>query len=218
MKILHISKYYHPFRGGIEKFIKDLSEGSVQEGHEVMVLSSSESRVHREENINGVQVVRLPRLGVLYSQPLTLSLFWKMKAYLDWADVVHIHTPNPLAEFAYLLQNNKKPTILTYHCDVVRQRKLMKIYGPVAQKVLSSVDKVIVSTPNHLRFSPALQGHEDHCEVIPFGVADRFPKKTMDLSGHAQRIRKKYGDYFLFIGRLVPYKGVDVLLLSLIHI
>ncbi|MCJ8275852.1 MAG: glycosyltransferase [Bdellovibrionales bacterium] len=215
MKILHISKYYHPFRGGIEKMIMELAEGTAQKGHEVTVLCSNYSWDYKEEMMNGVRVVRLPRFSVLASQPLTFSFLWKAKKWMNWADIVQVHTPNPLAELSYLWQDNKKTMIATYHCDVVRQKNLIKLYRPVARKVLERADRVVVSTPNHLVFSEALKGLDFKSEVIPFGVRAKHAEKTLEITNHMKRIKEELGDFFLFVGRLVPYKGVDVLLKSM---
>ena len=217
LKILHISKYYEPFKGGIEKVILELASGSVAAGHEVAVLSSNVDWHYREENLDGVKVIRLPRMAVAFSQPLTFSFMWKAKKWLEWADVVQVHTPNPLAELSFLLQDINKPLVVTYHCDVVRQQKLHKIYSPVADKVLQRADKITVSTPNHLEFSAPLQNYKDKCEVIPFGVRAKHAQRTMEINAHMKRIKEEMGEFFLFVGRLVPYKGVDVLLHAMRH-
>ncbi|MBY0385512.1 glycosyltransferase, partial [bacterium] len=61
MRILHLSKYYHPYRGGIEKVIKELAEAALLEGHDVTVICSSESNQKKVETVNGVRVIRLPQ-------------------------------------------------------------------------------------------------------------------------------------------------------------
>lgn len=198
--------------------IMELAEGTVKAGHEVTVLCSNESWEYKEEMMNGVRVIRLPRYSIAFSQPITMSFFWKAKKWMNWADIVQVHTPNPLAELGFLLQDNNKKIIVNYHCDVVRQKNLVKFYGPVAQKVLKRADKIVVSTPNHLKFSKALHGFENKTEVIPFGVRAKHAKKTLEINNHMKSIKDKLGDYFLFVGRLVPYKGVDVLLRAMTSI
>ena len=63
-----------------------------------------------------------------------------------------------------------------------------------------------------LEYSEVLQPHLSKCEVVPFGIEAKFANRTMGVNNHLKKIKDEHGEYFLFIGRLVPYKGVDVLL------
>ncbi len=212
MKILHIAKYYEPIKGGIEKVTNELAVASVEAGHEVVVLSCNQDRRHLEENVEGVKVIRLPQLTEAFSQPLSFGMLWQAKKWLQWADVVHLHIPNPLAEIAFLLQDQNKPLIVTYHCDVVDRSVLRKAYEPLQEKILKRADKIVVSTPNHLEYCTALQDFQDKCEVIPFGVRAKHAEPNPEMNSHLKKIKDELGDYFLFVGCLHPYKGVDVLL------
>src|SRR6266851_8957415 len=68
MRIVHVAPYYHPSVGGGETHLKVISEGLVQRGHQVTVLTrrhtSLSQRIDRtlreSEIINGVHVRRLP--------------------------------------------------------------------------------------------------------------------------------------------------------------
>lgn len=212
MRILHLSKYYHPFRGGIEKVIKELSEASIALGHEVTVICSSQDYSRHEETINGVHVIRWPRLFSLFSQPVTPTVFTELKNFVDNYDVIQLHTPNPLMEFALLKLELKKPLIVTYHCEVLRKTPLNGFYEKVAQDVLKRAETVVVATQEHVKYSKFLNAVSEKCVTIPFGIQERWSRRSLEMNDRLKDIKSKYPRYFLFIGRMVTYKGVNILL------
>ncbi len=212
LKILHIGKYYHPFSGGMESVVKDLCEGLHLKGHDVTVLCSSTSLKGSEETINGVKVVRLPRVGVLFGQNLNPTILKKVHELAKEADLVHVHCPNPLAEMVSLTLPGDIPVVATYHSDVVRQKFLLKLYRRFFKGFLNRTQKIFVPTKNHIKFSQFLPDYQEKCEIIPFGIKEApFTSNENNLTC-ARKYRKKFGAYALFVGRLVEYKGVEVLL------
>ncbi len=212
MRILHLSKYYHPYRGGIEKVIKELSMKAVSLGHEVTVVCSNEWNYRSEEMVEGVRVIRLPKLFSLFSQPITPSVFWEVQRLFRAADVVHLHTPNPLFELACLRFEIPCPFVVTYHCEVMKARLLNAVYRPISRAILKRADRILVATPFHIEFSRALKDYESKCEVIPFGIEPKFSSRSLETNFRLNSIKEKYGRYFLFVGRMVTYKGVNILL------
>ncbi len=212
MHILHLSKYYHPYRGGIEKVIKELSETAVQQGHKVTVICASESPQRIEEMVNGVQVIRLAKWTSLFSQPITPSVFTEVKEWFQKVDVVHLHTPNPLFESACLAFDIPCPLVVTYHCEVMKARTLNNIYRPIAKKVLQRADRILVATEYHIEYSKFLKEFKNKCEVIPFGIEPKYDVKTLEVNQKLHAIKQEHDRYFLFVGRMVPYKGIPVLL------
>jgi len=218
MKILHLSKFYHPYRGGIEKVIKELAETAVREGHEVTVICSNERNRRSEEVIGGVRVIRLPKWWSIFSQPVTPTVFWELGKFLKAADVVHLHTPNPLFESACLMMPIKCPLIVTYHCEVMKARALNNLYRPISSGILERADKILVATRYHIQYSKWLHKYEHKCEIIPFGIEPKYGKKSMEINTELNAVKEKYGRYFLFVGRMVPYKGVTYLLDAMKHV
>jgi glycosyltransferase involved in cell wall biosynthesis len=202
MRILQVGKFYFPYHGGIETVVQNLSEELQALGHEVTALVSSHHLFPQFQYINGVRVIRMGRWGSIFSQPLNflapvyyLILFWR-------ADVIHLHSPNPLLEFFSLFFPGKK--VVTFHAEVVRQKKLLRGYRRLQSYFFSSVS-VIVTATKTLAKSPSLLGRT--IEVIPFGIRE----KIASPEGVAE-VRRRYGRYVLFVGRLVSYKGVAYLL------
>ncbi len=218
MRILHVAKYYYPYAGGMESIVKDLCEGLAAKGHQVTVLCSHDKLEYAEEFINGVKVIRLPRFGVIFGQNLNLGVILKLRKLAARSHIVHLHTPNPLFEMASLLIPKKVPVVCTYHSDIVRQKLLLKFYRPFFEKFLSRLASIYVPTFNHIKFSQFLNQREDKCSIVPFGIHTEHLKSTESTIQEAMRLRHQYGPYAIFIGRLVGYKGVPVLLKAMKNI
>lgn len=212
MKILHVGKYYYPYAGGMESVVKDICEGLAEKGHDVTVLCSHEQASTQEEIINGVRIIRLPRTGVVFGQNINPTMAIKLQEIAASFDLIHFHCPNPQAEFLALTLPKSIPMVATYHSDIVRQKTLLKAYAPIFKRFLGRMQKIYVPTENHITFSCFLPDFEKKCELIPFGIRDEFLKSSDENLKCAQNYRKEFGPYALFVGRLVGYKGVDVLI------
>ncbi len=215
MRVTMTNKYYPPHLGGIEHHVRDLAEALVRAGDEVRVIVANEARRTVQERMNGVEVVRLARLFAYASTPVApgfaAALRREARAQVP-PDVLHLHFPYPWGESAWLLAHPGLPTVLTYHSDIVRQRRLLALYRPLLERVLDRVDLIIASSPNMVEASPFLAPRANKCRVVPFGIdVDAFAL-TSEVEEAAAAIRARHvRPIVLFVGRLVYYKGVDVL-------
>ncbi|MDA3937129.1 MAG: glycosyltransferase [Actinomycetota bacterium] len=217
MRVTMINKYYPPHLGGIEFHMRDLARGLTDAGAQVRALVANEGRNEVAEEIDGVSVRRLPRTFAYASTPVAPSMRKVIRAEQsrhDSPDVLHLHFPYPWGEFSWLAARTDIPTVLTYHSDIVRQKKLLAAYKPVLDRVLDRVDLIIASSPNMVEHSEFLAPRADKCRVIPFGIdVDRF-SATPERVQRAEELRAQHPGkpIVLFVGRFVYYKGVDVLM------
>lgn len=165
----------------------------------------------RTETRDGVDIRRAGTLGTLLSQPLAPGLPGLVRR--SAADVVHLHHPNPLGDLAVLL-DRCRPLIVSQHSDVVRQRALWPLYGPLVRGALGRARFVVVASEQALGGSRELRGLERKVRVIPYGVEpSRFaPSPALEARARALRAAWGEGPVVLAVGRLVAYKGFDVLL------
>lgn len=212
MKILHVGKYYYPYAGGMESVVKDLCEGLSEKGHDVTVLCSHDEPGYEEEVINGVKVVRVPRMGVFFGQNINPTFHFHLHRLSRRSDLVHVHCPHPQAESLALTLPKDLPIVATYHSDVVRQKTLLKIYRPIFNSFLRRVKKVYVPTQNHIDYSQFLVHNRQKCEIIPFGIREEYLESNDENLEYARAFRAEHGAYALFVGRLVSYKGLPFLI------
>jgi rhamnosyl/mannosyltransferase len=86
-------------------------------------------------------------------------------------------------------------------------------YQPIANKLLRRTTAIICTSPNYRESSRELTEHREKTHVIPLGVDLESFDRTPELDAASQRRREACGGsaVVLCVGRLVPYKGFDVL-------
>jgi rhamnosyl/mannosyltransferase len=215
MRVTMVNKYYPPHLGGIEFHMRDLANALVARGHEVRALVANEDKDTVREQIDGVDVTRLGRAFAYSSTPVVLGLGRAIKAEASGdtpADLLHLHFPYPWGEVSWLTARPGLPTVMTYHSDIVRQKAMLAAYTPLLHRVLDRVDLILASSPDMVEHSPFLSRVAEKCRVVPFGIdVERFDL-TGVLAKRAADIRAAHvRPVVLFVGRLVYYKGIDVL-------
>ncbi|MCL5961424.1 MAG: glycosyltransferase [Chloroflexi bacterium] len=210
IRVLHIYKNFYPVQGGIENHIRLLgTELARRDDFQVTVLVTNSGRTTSRENHQGVEVIKTGQELTLARTPLSLRLWYETSR--QEADITHLHFPYPFGEVGHLLFGRGGKTVITYHSDVVNQKRLLALYRPLLWRVLRKADRVIATTPNYIRSSPFLTEVANKCTVVPFGIdLNRFQGAD---PAQAAAIRQRYGSpLLLFVGMLRYYKGLQHLL------
>lgn len=213
--ILHISKYYYPDLGGIETVAMYLAEG-MKNYKNIVVCFAKDDKYHEDE-INGIKVFRMPVNFSFMSQDVSFSYRKRLKAIYNNVkpDIVHVHCPNP---FVYPIVNSiiKKETklVLHWHSDILSKGIMYKIIQPFENQILKRADLIVSTSPNYIPFSKPIQKYKNKIRVAQNGIitSDFKLKKGEDYV--VRQIRLKYNNkpIVYFVGRHIPYKGIDLLI------
>ncbi len=212
INIVHFGKYYFPDEGGIESVNRTLAKGAALRGHTVTVVCFQKNFANQEEILDGVNVIRTPISKLLASQPLGFKYFLKCYSYGKNADLIHLHAPNMLATLCVLFIPTKIPLLVHWHSDVIKKGFLEYFVKPLVSVLLRRADAIVVTSPVYGKASKALSIFQEKIKVVPIGAPDvmhendRIPiKLEIDLKVKGKKI-------ILAVGRLVPYKGFDILI------
>ncbi|MFL2940887.1 MAG: glycosyltransferase family 4 protein [Candidatus Poseidoniales archaeon] len=218
MHILQVTPYFFPHFGGVESHVLGLSENLIKMGHDVEVVTSRYSRMPETETLNGIRITRLPQWINMYNTPIVTSI--RQFVRRTHADIIHVHSPPPFTErfAAKGAKEAGKPFVVTHHCDL----ELKGIFGNTAVNFyqnflgkypLEEADRVISTTESYATTSRTLW--DTDVTVIPNAV----DIKRFNLENKGELIRDKYSigndPLALFVGRLVPHKGIGILIRSL---
>lgn len=212
-EVLEVNKAYYPHIGGIESLVRQYSEELGEFGASVRTLVCRDGRggtVH--ERANGVELTRAGSFGTYFSCPLSLSFFALFRKMAKTADAVHINVPFPLADAALLVSGYRGKVAVSWHSDVVKQKKLMLLYRPFMMYLLKRADIIFVATQGHIDGSDVLPQFREKCRILPYGIDPALYLAIERKPFLSERLNNKSAVKVFFTGRLVYYKGVEVLL------
>ena len=215
IKVLHFFKTYYPdTTGGIEQVIFQLCQGSRAFGVEGEVLTLSPNPFPARVRVADHQVVRAKENFNIASTGFSLQVFKQFKKMAAEADLVHFHFPWPLMDLVHFATHHGRPAVLSYHSDIIKQRTLLKFYSPLMNQFLKSMDRILVASPNYLNSSETLKPFKDKTTVVPYGL-DQLEYPQVSTQRQDQWRKRVPEKFFLFVGVLRYYKGLDSLLSAL---
>ena len=211
MRVLHVGKFYPPAPGGMERVVQLLCENERPEVDSVVLAANTSPHTVREV-WHGVPVTRVASVasigsvGICPTFPAALARTPR--------DITVIHEPNPAALVSDWITRGRGPLVVWFHSEVVRARwKYNILYRPFLRRALTRADRIVVSSARLADHARELADFRSKCVVIPFGIdVERLEATPAVTARAAQIVAEHPGPRVLFIGRLVPYKGVDVLI------
>ena len=204
-------------QGGIEIVVEELTVRMAKLGHNITVynrgghhVSGKEFDGKRLKEYNGVRLKYVPTVTGKGLAAVSASFFAAIAAAFGKYDVVHIHAEGP-AFFSWLPKILGKRVVVTIHGIDWQREKWKSGFGSKfirqgEKNAVKYADEIIVLSKGVQEYFKDTYGRETH--FIPNGVNRPEMKE-------AKFITEKFGltkdSYILFLGRLVPEKGIRYL-------
>jgi glycosyltransferase involved in cell wall biosynthesis len=217
LRVLLFGRYADAEFGGIERHVRSLVEALRDD---VQYVNLVEGRGLDAGPPWECPVVHTRSLAVIASQPLCPGMpFTVRRLQREHAfQIAHLHLPDPMSHLAALALPASVRFVLTWHSDIVKQRRLLQFYKPFLERLIARSAAVIAPTPAHFQSMPQLGAlvPEGKRAVVPFGFdlrpfAAPHPK--------ARELRASFGAKSVFaLGRHVYYKGFEYLVRAMAQV
>ena len=228
MKILHVGKYFPPYAGGMETYLRDLMAAQARQGLDTAALvhqSDIGFNSQHERYQAGEQQLSVTRAAVwarFLFTPISLIFPWLLNRLIQQKkpDILHLHMPNVSVFWALLLPSARKtPWVVHWHADVLASehsvglRLFYRLYKPFEGGILRHAKAIVATSPPYLASSKPLAAHCEKCHTIPLGLD---PSKLM-VAANVKTPEHEQGSpqprlRVLAIGRLTYYKGFEFLI------
>jgi glycosyltransferase involved in cell wall biosynthesis len=212
--VLHVAKYYdEKFGGGIETYTRILARGTAGQYNSTVVASSRNNTLSRRLD-GAVDVWRIPNFTPVRPIPVSPSLPSLIQRMPR--GIIHIQSPNPIAEMLLLASNLiNSNTVITYHNDSERFARMNGPYLRLWRRVVERAGRVITVYPESQHRSTFLQEAKQKLTFIPMGIDLTQFGSQGDAARGATFRAVRPSPLLLCVGRLVPYKGHEILLRAL---
>lgn len=204
--------------GGVEIVVEELCTRMVAQGHNVTCynrgghhVSGSEYDSKRLKEYKGIKLKTVPTIEKKGFAAVSSSFFAALCCAFGKYDVVHIHAEGP-AFFCWLPKLFHKRVIVTVHGIDWQREKWKSGFGSKfihkgEKNAVKYADEIIVLSKGVQDYFEKIYGRKT--VFIPNGVSNHIERKP-------QIIKNKFGldkdEYILFLGRLVPEKGIKYLI------
>lgn len=218
LRVLHVYRTYFPDPpGGLQEAIRQICLASSNFGIESRIFTLTPNPIPLEIKAAEGTVIRRRS----WAAPASCDLgggdsITKFRELTSWADVIHYHFPWPFADVLHLLGGRSKPSVMTYHSDIVRQQHLGYIYGPLMRWMMRSMSAVVATSPAYAKTSPVLTTIVPcgRLRTIPLGIVDYRDDVASNCANHdsLSRLQLNEAPFVLSLGVLRYYKGLHTLI------
>jgi len=219
VKILIVLTYYRPHTSGLTIYAERLAKALAKRGHQVTVLTSQFlPELPLEEIMEGVRVVRVPVLFRL-SKGVIMPKFGRMASQLVREnDVIQLHLPQfDAAGVALRGRLLRKPTVITYHCDLLMPPGVLNTAANLAVEFMNRMAAIfthrfVTYTRDYAENSRYLKDYLRKTRIIPPPVELPHVENEEILNFARKNNASNVHPIIGMAARFATEKGVEVLL------
>ncbi len=216
MKIAMFGQKRLSREGGVEIVVKELSTRMAKNGNEVTCYNRSGHHVSGAEydgskiRYEGIRQISVPTIEKRGLAAVSSSFFAAIYSAFGKYDAVHIHAEGP-AFFCWLPKLFGKKVVVTIHGIDWQREKWKAGFGAKfirqgEKNAIKYADEIIVLSKRVEDYFRNTYGRKTH--FIPNGVNR---PKIREANLMTEKFGLKKDSYILFLGRLVPEKGIRYL-------
>ena len=217
LRVLHLYRTYFPeTQGGLQEAIRQLCLATLPLDVENTVFALARQPEPTVMNLPEGRLVRARSwLEVASCDIGAWGALRRCREAADQCDIIQIHYPWPFADMLLpFIRRRNQPVLVTYVSDIVRQAGLGQLYTPLRRYLLGTAARIVASSPHYAESSPILQRYADKLVCIPHCLSDvESPSVALSAEWEARLGR----NFFLFVGVLRYYKGLDFLVAAASH-
>jgi glycosyltransferase involved in cell wall biosynthesis len=214
LRLLHSFKIFQPDAdGGIPTAMSCLAQNTNDTAIH-SILTARPFGLGRRYIVDGVPVHAVASFGTVHTVPLSPGYIPAYVLAARQTDVAVHNAPFPWADAAIWVGLPRRVALVVFwHADIIGHPLFKRLMNPLRDRVLARADRIVVSGSAMIENSDLLKSYKAKCEVVPFGI-DLDYWRTLDAADIAEinEIKRLKPRHIVAVGRLVNYKGFDVLL------
>ncbi len=223
--ILILNKLFFPHKGGVETTVNEHALW-LSKNNDVNVLVSNEKSFTKTSSYKlnkNLTIIKSSKLFTLFSMPFSISYIYYFLKLIRKADILFLHEPWPIGTLLVYINKiifkKKYTTIIFWHADTKKLKLIDELLFLIQKKIIKYSKFIIVSHKKVLQESKLKQIIFPEGKLLDLPIPIVIENKPSQIIGEDIKlffssIEKKDIEIFFFFGRLVKYKGVEVLINS----